>query len=224
MKKLFFLSAVFAISITASAQTTRIIKGAVIDKDGNPLIGAIVSSPNGSEITTVDADGTFSLEVPIWLKCAIARYEGLKDKKLNIKDTDMIFRMRPERESQWFIIGNYAYFIGEDSSHMGGLIGGCLGKWGWYGKINVGDGFPVTWNVTAGVTKRIIAPLHAHIGFGMGFVPGDRDKSVLGLGPEIGLICKIGKHFLINVAYQPMYNTEDCGMGHGCNIGFGYAF
>ncbi|WP_417471148.1 carboxypeptidase-like regulatory domain-containing protein, partial [Leyella stercorea] len=41
------------------AQSTRIIKGAVVDKNGNPLPGATVEATNGAESTTVDADGTF---------------------------------------------------------------------------------------------------------------------------------------------------------------------
>lgn len=288
MKKVFFLFAVCAVSIAASAQTTRVIKGAVIDKKGNPLPGATVNATGGSDMTTVDADGSFSMEVPIWLKRATAQYAGMKDKTLKIKGDDFIFRMKPDKKRQWFIIANYSrltsgsvmdsysynypgYVSGAYSSsgysyryeytydysgNMGGLMFGRLGKWGWYGKFNVGtihtdetsvykrynkanydssDGVTtdtyhsnysdIPWSVTAGVTKRIIDPLHVYLGLGAGEVTY---YGVI-VSPEIGLIGKIKKHYLIHTGYQPMVlvdnnHVESSNVFHVINIGLGYAF
>ena len=257
--------AVCAMSIAASAQTTRVIKGAVIDKKGNPLPGATVNATGGSDMTTVDADGSFSMEVPIWLKRATAQYAGMKDKTLKIKGTDLVFRMKPDRKRQWFIIANYSRLTSgsmkdsysgygysrietyDYSGNMGGLMFGRLGKWGWYGKFNAGtidtekkyyyktnydsrndvsteDGL-FAWSVTAGVTKRIIDPLHVYLGLGAGEV------GLYGMvaSPEVGLIGKIKKHYLIHVGYQPMVlvdqnEVESSNVFHTINIGLGYAF
>ena len=268
MKKIFLMLAVCAMSIAVSAQTTRVLKGAVIDKDGNPLPGATVNATGGSEVTTVDADGSFSMEVPIWLKRATAQYAGMKDKTLKIKGDDLIFRMKPDKRKQWFIIANYSRIVSGNysktmyygytenfrldySGNMGGLMFGRLGKWGWYGKINVGllemevngttsssyydysskmtkyntytyhdNEDEVIGTVTAGVTKRIINPLHAYFGLGVG---GFDEEAVI--TPEIGLIGKIKNHFLLHFGYQPSVPIDGHASAyHVLNIGLGYAF
>jgi len=248
MKKLFLMFAVVAMSIAASAQTTRVIKGAVIDKNGNPLPGATVNATGGSEVTSVDADGSFSMEVPVWLKSVTAQYAGMKDKKMKIKGEDLIFRMTPKGAKQWFIIANYSRIVSGDysrygttkieySGNMGGLMFGRLGKWGWYSKINVGlseveNRYTSSWGtsyynddeisgtVTAGVTKRIINPLHAYIGLGAGAI----DEEFV-ITPEIGLIGKIKNHFLLHFGYQPSVPIDGhASVYHVLNIGLGYAF
>ena len=118
---------------------------------------------------------------------------------------------------------------------MGGLMGGRLGKWGWYGKFHIGTEYDenrVILNGTVGVTKRIINPLHVYVGFGYGLLPYRRysEYSVYGwvrtydaLVPEIGLIGKIANHFLIHAGYQSMIDF-DARVVHTINVGFGYAF
>ena len=232
MKKVFFIFAVLAMSIAASAQTTRVIKGAVVDKNGNPLPGATVQATGGSEITTADADGSFSMEVPMWLKTATAQYAGMKNKKLKVSGGDMIFRMK-ENDKQWFIIANYTRWLGYSrySGHgnLGGLMVGRLGKWGWYGKFSMGSAviddyygylYKFVGNASFGVTKRIINPLHAYLGFGGG--NNYRDDGAL--IPEFGLVCKIQNHFLINLTYQFITDPEAKRFAHGISVGAGYAF
>lgn len=240
--------AAFAMSVAASAQTTRVIKGAVIDKNGNPLPGATVTATGGSEVTTVDADGTFSMEVPVWLKSATAQYAGMAKKKMKVGVGDMIFRMKP-KVNQWFIVADYAHLFEADldiAGNMGGLMAGRLGKWGWYGKFNLGKirdiysyqnfyydyyydyyyyrtNDVLVWTLTAGITKRIINPLHVYIGLGAGCM----DEEYTFISPEIGLIGKIKNHFLLHVGYQPMIEVgRDSGeyVCHVLNVGLGYAF
>lgn len=199
MKKYLFILAA-AIGINASAQSTRTIKGAVIDKNGNPLPGATVEAEGGSEVTTVDADGTFTLEVPIWLKKAKAQYAGMQPKTLKVGLGDMIFTMKPENKRQWYLIANYGHLtkIDEYSGNTGGLMFGRLGKWGWYLKANVGKytgdvdsySYNYNWNyggyysyagtyeedgvwggINIGISKRIIKPLHAYVGVGVYAAP-----------------------------------------------------
>jgi len=269
MKKLILMFAVVAMSIAASAQTTRVIKGAVIDKNGNPLPGATVNATGGSEVTTVDADGSFSMEVPIWLKSVTAQYAGMKDKKMKIKGDDIIFRMTPNGVKQWFLIANYSrvvsgnyhsfwysggsYSVSYDySGNMGGLMFGRIGKWGWYGKFNVGlveadglgtytyssynygsSGYSTYTNTYHGDYEKVLWTVTGgvtkriinplHAYLGLGAGTIDGDEVVI--SPEIGLVGKIKNHYLLHFGYQPIVPTNgDVRVFHTLNIGIGYAF
>ncbi len=178
MKKTLFAVLMLMATVTVSAQSTRTVKGAVIDKSGNPLPGAEVSATKGAESTTTDADGTFTLEVPIWLKSVTARYAGKRDKTMKTSD-EMIFRMKnASGNRQWILnaIGGIGIGPGSSrgdySSSLGqvGLMAANLGKWGGYAKVYwqpAGDeaGAP---NFSIGATKRVYKGLH--VGIGVGFV------------------------------------------------------
>ncbi len=180
MKRIFFML-LFCSTLCAGmmAQSTRVITGAVIDKNGNPLPGALVEATGGAESTVVDADGTFSIEVPIWLKSLTAKYSGFKDKKMNIDSSDLLFEMKkhafiPKYESGWFAnlvvsytANSHADLNGADAMRAG-VMAGYLGNWGGYIKLMPSfdeecDGIPA---VTVGVTKRIIDQLHIYAGVG----------------------------------------------------------
>ena len=247
MKKLFFVILFCLCGCLATfAQTTKVISGAVIDKQGNPLPGAMVAVPNGADGAVVDADGTFSIEVPIWSKSLEAQYAGMKDKKMKIKDEEMIFRMKPAAKNQWFInavcdLGVFAYERG--NVHLG-LMAGYLGKWGGYLKVApslVGDellkgdlvGLP---SVTAGVTKRFCNWLHMYLGLGAapywycgdwgwdpdsaeyGWLYEDRGYS---FAFEVGFMIKPTKHFNINVGF---YCNDLFWATTGPQFGLGYSF
>ncbi len=182
MKKTLFAVLMLMATVTVSAQSTRTVKGAVIDKSGNPLPGAEVSATKGAESTTTDADGTFTLEVPIWLKSVTARYAGKRDKTMKTSD-EMIFRMKnASGNRQWILNAIGGIGIGPGSSHSSseysgyeplqgqvGLMAANLGKWGGYAKVYwqpSGDeaGAP---NFSIGVTKRVYKGLHAGLGVGL---------------------------------------------------------
>lgn len=190
------------------------IKGAVVDKKENPLPGAKVLTINGSQETTVNNDGTFSLEVPIWTESLVAKYSGMSDKKLKVGSGDMIFRMNPKQKGFWFLCGDLSIPL-SNRGIAGSVMGGYLGKWGGYGKatlgvITRGYGDRLYFNFTAGITKRIIEPLHVFVGGG---IDSDSDGCFC---VEFGLIGKIGKHLLVNGGYQIFSNA--------IFIGAGYAF
>lgn len=181
MKRIFFML-LFCSTLCAGlmAQSTRVITGAVIDKNGNPLPGALVEATGGAESAVVDADGTFSIEVPIWLKSLTAKYTGFKDKKMIIDSSDLLFEMKkihafiPKNESVWFTNLVVSYTVngeidleGADAMRVG-VMAGYLGKWGGYIKLMPSldeecRGIPA---VTVGVTKRIIDQLHIYAGVG----------------------------------------------------------
>ena len=234
MKKLFFVILFcFCGCLATFAQTTKVISGAVIDKQGNPLPGAMVAVPNGADGAVVDADGTFSIEVPIWSKSLEAQYAGMKDKKMKIKDEEMIFRMKPAAKNQWFInavcdLGVFAYERG--NVHLG-LMAGYLGKWGGYLKVTPsliaedlleGDlvGLP---SVTAGVTKRFCNWLHMYLGLGAAPYWDDAEYEYRGysLAFEVGFMIKPTKHFNINVGF---YSNDLFWAATGPQFGLGYSF
>lgn len=183
MRKIFLMLALVLASTAAMAQSTRIIKGAVVDKNGNPLPGATVEATNGAESTTVDADGTFSLEVSRWLNTATARYAGMRKKTLKVQDGDMVFRLSPKYEMDWFLnvvagvvtVERYAYNTNvPNTTYSLGLMGGFLGKnWGGYTKLlwTPNSSFasePAVPTVTIGATKRVFSFMHAYAGVGYG--------------------------------------------------------
>ena len=166
--------------MAAMAQSTRTIKGAVVDKDGNPLPGATVEATNGAESTVVDADGTFTLEVPRWLNTATAKYAGVKNKKMKVQDGDMIFRMKPKQDRTWMINGVGGYIGGGDldGTIVFGAMGAYLNDWGGYLKLLfcVNEDFaerPAVPTVTAGVTKRLTNFMYAYAG--AGYTPVNHD-------------------------------------------------
>ena len=188
MKKIFLLL-FFTASFTCMVGQTRVIKGYVVDKKtGNYLPGAEVTVKGGAESTTTDADGSFSLEVGLFAKKAIARYAGMADKKKRIRE-DMVFRMKKDK-GFWFlnfegglVVGpanplpsgfTYDYYGHNENEYNSvvvnyGLVGGFLSEWGFYGKFTINPwGQEVLPMGSAGVTKRILPWLHASLGLGVG--------------------------------------------------------
>lgn len=229
MKKTFIMLALAAISMTAGAQSTRIIKGAVIDKNGNPLPGATVEAKGGSEVTTVDADGTFSMEVPIWLKKARAQYAGMKPCTRNVTLQDMIFTMKPASKKHWYLLANYGCMLNSDrpgfegigTGHTGGLMFGFFNNWGWYFKANFGSAtgachwvyddyidahnhVDIVGNFSTGVSKRIYKPLHAYIGVGFGSAPMSYEWSSSYMRTDVTVFPEIG--LLYNVQKHILFN------------------
>lgn len=233
--------------VCASAQSkTGTVNGAVVDPNGNPLPGAVVSATGGAETTIVESDGTFSLEVPVYLKSLTASYPGYKDNK---KKTDfskeMLFTLSP-KTSQTFINLAMGYsFSYDDSSPMVGLMIGKLATWGFYGKLLL----PTSWkgmstgnmladmHVTFGAIRKIVKNVYVYLGAGYTGIPywdyNDWDYdwddeaiegySFAGMGLEGGFIFGIGKHFDITAGYT--FGTDFDGWNtNTINISLGYKF
>ena len=238
MKRLYILLITTMFAVAAAAQTTQTVHGAVIDKNGNPLPGAEVFATGGAETTVTDADGSFTLEVPIWLKSITARYAGMDDKKLKTNfNGSMLFTMSPAQKNAWFLnlVG------GVDSGWHGvcgrfGIMGGRLGKWGYYGNFSLPFAGPTEgWingiHGTAGVIKHIHKGFYAYLGGGYTGVQdeeyygnGDHweDCWVEGGGAEAGCIIKLGTH--INVCIGYLIAISGSFTDHNVNFGIGYTF
>ena len=170
-------------SMSALAQSTRVVKGAVVDKNGNPLPGAVVEATGGAESAVVDADGTYAIEVPIWLNSLTAKYAGMQTKKIKLDhDGDIIFRLRTQiADKGWFVnaVGATSFFDAYEGSGFAGrlgLMGGYIGNWGGYVKVTptFGDGTDACGlpAATIGVIKRIVGPAHIYVGLGYAPVSG----------------------------------------------------
>ena len=188
MKKTLFIALSMILSLTMSAQTTKTIKGAVIDKNGNPLPGAQIEATGGAETTTVDADGTFSMEVPIWLKSVTASYPGMKNKKLKVSNDDMIFTMNSKHTLQWFVEGIGGISLKEkiDPTANFGVMGGVLGNWGGYARFSIiterqgsdVEDHPVLPTATVGVIKDLGKNFYGYLGGGYSTIAYGRTYTV----------------------------------------------
>lgn len=235
MKKYIMLLLLAVATLGASAQSTRVVSGAVIDKNGNPLPGATVSATGGAETTLTQSDGTFSLEVPIWLKSLTASYAGMNDKKLRTDfNRDMIFTMKPAFNKAWFLNLTAGGSLGYFNYLNFGIMAGRYGKWGYYAKVN----FPVRngayayisgMQATVGGIKSISSNVYFYLGAGYGGVAHDDwddeywKRFDPGVAFEAGFLFRIGSHFNLGAGYT---HTCDFEGWWNCNpnISLGYVF
>ena len=223
MKRTLLMLLMVGVTVGAMAQTTREVKGTVIDKNGNPLPGAKVEATGGAENTVTDADGTFSIEVPRYLKRMTATYPGMKRKTLNSgANNDLLFEMRRKHTGQnkFFVSAMMAHGFDFMSEHKYSVEGGVMfgqfigNNWGWFCKGMVGTypggyGGNLVGSATIGGLRRIIKSMYGYIGFGFGsgvechfyryydYDDGHRHECNPGVAIDWGLIFRIKPH--INV-------------------------
>lgn len=220
-------------AIGANAQNTKVVTGAVIDKNGNPLPNALVEATGGAESVTTDADGSFSIEVPVWLKSLTAKYAGMKDKKIKINDNSrLIFEMKPTTGA-WFLDAAYSLNFGDITFSRAGLMGGYLGNWGGYAKVifpfgdEIDDATPAA---TVGAIKRIAKPAYVYLGGGYTNVWGKYyyDTGYYEKDCESGYIIEGGAIFTFNkVNFSIGYafsSSSCCYENHSVQLSVGYCF
>lgn len=227
MKKVFLMMTLVICVLGVSAQNTKVITGAVIDNNGNALSNALVEATGGAENVTTDADGSYRIEVSLWLKSLTAKYAGFRSKKIKLKhNNQVLFRMEPKTDS-WFIDAAYSINFGEVDFSRVGLMGGYLGKWGGYAKVlfMVGteehDGMP---SVTAGVIKQVTKPLYLYLGTGYSPVLDYYYYEELSAGAifEAGAIFKFSKvNFSLGYAFNSSFSCLD---NHSVQVSLGYCF
>lgn len=230
MKRLMtiMVCALFAFGM-AMAQYNKTIHGLVVDKNGNPLVGAEVMAPGGGATAITDADGSFSMEVPILLKKLSASYAGMENKTMKVgNSSEMIFRMNPEKRHPGFISINVGLGILDDPdpyfSIGGSIMGGMLGKWGWYTKMAIFSDFDTGGGcLTAGAIKQLgKTSAHLYFGAGAGVYYYDFIPTV-----DLGVIFKATRH--LNVITGLMYNrfigdNRWYNNNISLNLGVGYIF
>lgn len=219
MKKLLLMLVVACSSIVAVAQNTRVIKGAVVDKNGNPLPGAVVEATNGAESTVVDADGTFTLEVPIWLKSITAKYAGMNNKKLKTNRNDYVFYMS-EKNNHWFANLCYGACIGDEYYSRIGVMAGYYASWGAYARImpSLETGIPT---FTIGVMKNIKNRVIPYLGFGLGSelecysYSYDRWHDDITGQVDIGALVNVSSKIHVNIGLSSNFEGVDIIIGAG---------
>lgn len=214
-----------------NAQNTKVITGAVIDKNGNPLPNALVEATGGAESVTTDADGSFRIEVPIWLKSLTAKYAGFQDKKIKLNHNDqIIFEMKPKTGS-WFLDAAYAINFGDATFSRAGLMGGYLDKWGGYARVMLpfGGGTEADPSATVGVIKQVANPVYLYLGAGYAPVFGEyyyygyneTDYESGGMF-EAGAIFKFNKvNFSVGYSFSSSFC---CYTNHSVQLSVGYCF
>lgn len=244
MKRLFFVMAFCLCGFAVMAQTTRTVKGMVVDIYGNPLPGAIVEVYKGAESTTVDADGSYSLEIPILSKYIVARYGGMSPKRKKISGDEITFYLN---SSQWFVnavvssmvsgdrqVGDWYNEISPGTMRYG-IMFGQTGNWGWYSKILFAYEHNMDPAITVGFTKRLSSKFHMYAGAGYASVEShdewgcDEDCNRLdAIMLDLGFMIKPTEHFNINIGcsgYQPFNEGgRDADPCLDVHLGLGYSF
>lgn len=223
MKKILTFIAATAMTLGAMAQTTREVHGFVIDKkNGNPIPGAEVIATGGGESTMTDSDGSFRLQISPFLKTLTASYTGMQEAKMKTKfDTDMIFELKPEKKHPGFINAVWGIGGGNDGfATGGGLMGGMLGKWGFYvktfgGFTSYGDAM---FSFTVGPTTRVSKKTSLYFGLGIGsyYYEG-------GIAYDFGAIIRVHEHVNVNVGLSGI-TTFWPDQSINAEVGVGYVF
>ena len=229
MKKILFLFALLAMSTVGLAQT-RTVNGAVIDKNGNPLPGAKVEAEGGI-YTTVNADGSFSLEVPTDIQRLNFSYVGIGDRYLKITDSPMLVELK--KQQHWFVNLESETVLNDEEAVFLGIRAGYLAEnLGGYFRVVV----PTLSNfdsenhvpaVTAGLIGRLFGNLYFYGGLGYSkvFAADEmdyRDTDYDGLAVDAGFMCKAG-HFNVTVGYG-LHTTCSDDKNHCVQFGVGYNF
>ena len=82
-------------SSSSSSNSGQLVKGRVIDVDGEPLIGAMVQPIGGGNGTATDFNGEFSLSLPDHVKTLKVSYFGYKTQELPVQP-NMVITMEEE--------------------------------------------------------------------------------------------------------------------------------
>lgn len=189
VKKVIMLSCLLCTSFQlVSAQ--NVLKGRVVDAKGNPISGAKVENAKGSEQTTTDMNGQFSLETEGDVKKVNVYYMGMQTAHKKAKP-DMLVKMggiswwkqKPDKY-RWFV-GPQVAFLESNVPNFGVMLG-RVKNWGWYAH-GVYSPLPAydggTGNdrwftgsmekgyamATVGVVRRLFCPLHFYTGIGYGW-------------------------------------------------------
>lgn len=145
MKRILLLPLFFFASLTLLGQ----ISGVIVSRTGEPLIGVVVQSADGSVSTTTDYDGYFELDVPEGTELEVASlgYRSVTvaaTKGMRVELREKGFKPQPAGKSQdqpWsvFILANG--MSGFPFSPAVGFTVGMVRKAGWYVNFMTGFGF-----------------------------------------------------------------------------------
>lgn len=96
MKHTLLLIYFLAASLTGLAQNMKTITGKVTDSTGEPLIGATVKVPGGSNGAITDFDGNFTIKVAVNTKKLQFSYIGFMDQTIEVKGDKVNVTMKDD--------------------------------------------------------------------------------------------------------------------------------
>lgn len=139
MRKLLMLGLIFFAS-TALLHSQNMLKGKVVDRQGNPISGAKVENANGKEQTTTDMKGNFTLETTLPVKKVDVHYMGLNTAHKKAKQ-DIVVKMsqttwwnkRPNKY-KWLVGLDMVVPDNEGFNPAFGFMIGRVKTIGWYVK------------------------------------------------------------------------------------------
>lgn len=94
MKHIFMTLLLSAVCMAGYSQNTKTVKGTITDENGEPLIGATIST--GKSGTVTDIDGNYSIEVPANQKTLDISYIGMKSQTVTIKGNKLDVALRDD--------------------------------------------------------------------------------------------------------------------------------
>ncbi len=120
MKNIYSLILICCLAHTGLAQS--IIQGKVLDKKGNPLVGANVFLKNTFWGTSTDTSGVFKFEIMDWaqdtLVVGLLGYEGIEQKIQSTETSDFVFKLREEANELNTVVITAGTFEASDEKKM----------------------------------------------------------------------------------------------------------
>ena len=100
LKSIMFL-AIMLFTVSLFAQNTRIVKGKVVDEQNSPIIGATIVVKGMPSVGTVtDANGNFSLAIPIDKQVIAVSYIGMNKQEVNVANKNNLMIVLKEQAVQ----------------------------------------------------------------------------------------------------------------------------
>lgn len=91
------LSALLCLSV--AAQSMRTVTGSVVDSDGNPIAGAVISEKGGGELCRTGEDGKFSVSVASSVRYLTASAEMYVSTDAEVDGSFLVFRLKADQNA-----------------------------------------------------------------------------------------------------------------------------
>ena len=98
MKRLLFIMFCAMFSLAGIAQNVRIVKGAVMNENDEPLSGVTIKAVNSDAKTITDNNGRFELKVDLYIKYVEAIYENYITAKAEIDGSYIVFNLKLDKK------------------------------------------------------------------------------------------------------------------------------
>ena len=98
MRRLILVISCALAAILCSAQNGRVVNGTVFTADGTPLSTAVLKAVGTLETFTTNADGSFQIQVPYYVKMLEATAEGYVSAQVEIDGSYMVFKLKVDKK------------------------------------------------------------------------------------------------------------------------------